>query len=171
METDKVNRMLTLAANAGVLFGLILVAFQINQNTELTRVHITNDYYLADMELELAMMGDDPAGSWIKAVYAPDYLTEKDMAILDRYFNYGLVQVQRLQKMNELGFADHEWEERIDYLGWQFGNEVGRRWWAYSKEGFPDDFIQTVDEILARNDHTGNRVLLDAMRPKPKSEQ
>ena len=171
METDKVNRMLTLAANAGVLFGLILVAFQINQNTELTRGQITNDYYLADMELELAMMGDDPAGSWIKAVYAPDDLTEKDMAIVDRYFNYGLVQVQRLQKMHELGFADDDWEERIGYLGWQFGNEVGRRWWAYSKEGFPDDFIQTVDEILARNDHTGNRALLDAMRPKPKSEQ
>ena len=128
METDKVNRMLTLAANAGVLFGLILVAFQINQNTELTRVQITNDYYLADMELELAMMGDDPAGSWIKAVYAPDDLTEKDMAIVDRYFNYGLVQVQRLQKMHELGFADDDWEERIGYLGWQFGNEVGRRW-------------------------------------------
>ena len=171
METDKVNRILTLAANAGVLFGLILVAFQINQNTELTRVQITNDYYLADMELELAMMGEDPTGSWIKAVYTPDDLTEKDMAILDRYFNYGLVQVLRLQKMHELGFADDDWEERIGYLGWHFGNEVGRRWWEYSKGGYPDDFIQTVDEILARNDHTGNRALLDAMRPKPKSEQ
>ena len=50
MDTDKVNRGLTLAANVGVLGGLILVAFQIHQNTEITKAQIANDYYLADMQ-------------------------------------------------------------------------------------------------------------------------
>ncbi len=43
MDTDKVNRGLTLAANVGVLGGLILVAFQINQNTQIAKAQITND--------------------------------------------------------------------------------------------------------------------------------
>ena len=80
-------------------------------------------------------------------------------------------QIQRLQKMHELGLADEDWENRIGYLGWHLGNEVGRRWWAYSKEGYSDDFVQTVDEVLAISDHKGNRDLLDAMMPEAIAEQ
>ena len=166
MITKKVNDWLTFSANLGVITGLILVAVQINQNTQITKAQIANDYYLADMTLELAMMGDNPAKSWIKAVYTPNELNQEDTAIIDRYFNYGLVQIQRLQKMHELGLAPDDWEERIGYLKWHFGNEVGRRWWAYSKEGFPENFIQEVDENLARGDFQDNRMLLDALMPE-----
>ncbi len=171
MDTDKVNRGLTLAANVGVLGGLILVAFQINQNTQIAKAQITNDYYLADMELELAMMGDNPAISWTKAVYTPNDLTKEDAAVIDRYFNYGLVQIQRLQKMHELGLAGDDWENRIDYLSWHLGNELGRRWWAHMKIDFPDEFVQMVDEVLATRDHSNNRDLLDAMMPEANTEQ
>jgi hypothetical protein len=80
------------------------------------------------MNLELAMMGDDPAISWTKAVYAPDELNHIDAAILDRYFNFGMIQIDRLRKMHEMGMADDDWEARIGYLNWHLGNEVGRRW-------------------------------------------
>jgi hypothetical protein len=86
MDTNKVNRWLTLSANVGIIAGLILVAIQINQNTQITKAQIANDYYLADMDLELAMMGDDPARSWTKAVYTPDELNNEDAAVIDRYF-------------------------------------------------------------------------------------
>ncbi len=163
MDTDKVNRRLTLAANVGVLGGLVLVAFQINQYTQITKAQMTNDYFLADMQLELAMMGDDPASSWTKAVYTPNDLTNEDAAVVDRYFNYGMVQVQRLQKMYDLGLVDEDWKDRIGYLGWHLGNEVGRRWWAFSKETLPDDLVQTVDEILASSEDRYNQDLLDAL--------
>ena len=170
MLTDKVNRWLTLSANVGVIAGLIMVAVQIDQNTRIMKAQIVNDYYLADMNLELAMMGDDPAISWTKAVYAPNELNHVDAAILDRYFNYGLVQIGRLRKMHELGMADDDWEDRINYLGWHLGNEVGRRWWANYKDGSSDEFIQMVDEALARGDHKGNRQLLDSIMPAATDE-
>ena len=161
MLTDKVNRWLTLSANTGVIAGLILVAVQINQNTQITKAQIVNDYYLADMNLELAMMGDEPAVSWTKAVYTPNELNHVDAAVLDRYFNYGMVQINRLQKMHEMGLADDDWEDRIYYLSWHLGNEVGRRWWENYKEGRSDDFVHKVDEILASRGHKGNQDLLD----------
>ena len=40
LDTDRLNRWLTLGANFGVLCGLILLVFEINQNSELTRVQI-----------------------------------------------------------------------------------------------------------------------------------
>lgn len=160
---DKLNRWLTLAANLGVLAGLILVSLQIRQNTEITRAQIENDYFLADMQLELSMMGENPAASWIKAVYTPDEMTREDPAVVDRYLNYGLVQVQRLQRMNELGLASDEWVDRVAYLRWHLGNEIGRRWWEYSKRDFSPTFVAMVDESLAAGELDDNEELLDAL--------
>jgi len=171
MSSDNTNHWLTLAANIGVIAGLVLVAVQINQNTQITKAQIANDYYLADMNLELAMMGDDPAISWTKAVYTPNEMNTKDAAILDRYFNYGLVQIQRLEEMYELGLAHEDWQDRINYLSWHLGNEVGRRWWAHVKDGYPEDFRQRVDEILARRDHRSNQDKLNALMPHSVAEQ
>lgn len=165
MHPEKISRWLTFGANVGVIAGLVLVAIQINQNTQFTKVQIANEYFLADMELELAMMGEDPAGSWGKAVYEPDNLTIKDAVILDRYFNYGLVQIHRLQEMDRMGMAPEGWERRVDYLQWHLGNEVGRRWWEQVKDGYSDDFRTKVDQILAGDGYESNREMIDAMMP------
>lgn len=169
MNMTKFNPWLNFAASIGVIAGLVLVAVQINQNTEITRAQIANDYFLADMNLELAMMGDDPGASWIKAVYTPDDINHLDAAILDRYFNYGMVQILRLQEMHELGLAPDDWQERFDYLSWHLGNEVGRRWWAFTKEGWPEDVVQQIDGVLEGWDYSVNQELLDAMMPAASS--
>lgn len=165
MNTGKVSQWLTLAANVGVIAGLVLVAVQINQNTQITKAQIANDYFLADMALELAMMGENPALPWSKAVYRPDELTTEDAVILDRYFNYGLVQIHRLQEMDKMGMAHEGWEERVDYLRWHLGNPVGRRWWEEVRDGYPEEFRSRVDGILRDGNDASNREMLDALMP------
>lgn len=165
MDVSRINPWLNFGANIGVIAGLVLVAVEINQNTEITKAQIANDYFLADMDLELAMMGDDPAGSWVKAVYSPEEINQYDAVVLDRYFNYGLVQIRRLQEMHDLGLAPDDWQERFDYLSWQFGNEIGHRWWNYYKEGLPEDMVERVDNNLERTRHSENQNLLDAILP------
>ena len=169
MDPNALNQWLSFAANIGVVVGLILVAIQIKQNTRITRAQITNDYYLADMELELAMMGENPAIPWTKSVYTPDELTKEDAVVLDRYFNYGLIQIRRLRRMQEMGLADDDWKKRMSYLGWHLGNEVGRRWWEYGKNSFPNDFVKTVDDILLGREFRANRDLLDSILPDKSS--
>jgi len=165
MDMTRINPWLNFAANVGVIAGLVLVAVQINQNTEITKAQIANDYFLADMDLELAMMGDDPANSFVKAVYSPDQVTEYDAVILDRYFNYGVVQILRLQEMHDLGLAPDDWEKRVNYLSWHLGNEIGRRWWSYSKDGWLEDQVERIDTILERTNYSANQNLLDSMLP------
>ena len=165
MNMTKINPWLSFAANVGVIAGLILVAVQINQNTEITKAQIANDYYLADMNLELAMMGEDPATSWVKAVHTPDNINDLDAVILDRYFNYGVVQILRLREMHELGLAPDDWQERVNYLSWHLGNDVGRRWWAFVKGDWPEDVVQQIDDVLSGTDYSNNQNLLNAMMP------
>lgn len=171
MNWDKVNRWSTVLSNVALVGGLLLVAVQIRQNTAITRAQLVNDYFLADMELELAMMGEDPAASFTKAVFDPGTLNEYDAAVLDRYFNYGLVQVSRLRQMDELGLADEGWEERIRYLRWHLGNEAGRRWWGQIRaDGSGDEFVAAIDSILLNSDWNDNRDLIEAI-VTPDSEQ
>ena len=167
MDLGQLNSWLGIVANLGVVVGLVLVALQIRQNTRITKAQVANDWFLADMQLELAMMGENPASAWAKAVVAPDDLDDREAAVLDRYFNFGLVQIQRLQKMHELGVADAQWMERASYLSWHLGNEVGRRWWSHFRGGFPDEFAAMVDHILEEADEGKNAAALRALLGEP----
>ena len=67
--------------------------------------------------------------------------------------------------MNDLGMADDQWTDRISYLTWHLGNEVGRRWWdgIRGTGTFPEDLVAAVDGILLAADHRDNQNLLDAL--------
>jgi hypothetical protein len=94
----------------------------------------------------------------------PEALTEYDAAILDRYFNYGVVQVRRLRQMDELGLAGEGWQDRIGYLRWHLGNEAGRRWWARTRgDEMGDEVIAAIDSILLDSDWNDNRELIESI--------
>lgn len=172
MRRFDISQTISVLANFGVLAGLLLVAIQISQSTEIAKAQLGNDYFLADMQLELAMMGESPVSSWIKAVYTPDELSRQDAAILDRYFNFGLIQAKRLRTMQKLGLAeDRLLQDQVDYLAWHLGNEAGRRWWAQYRSDDPDrDLVRMVDQALAATDYTQNRKYLDALMPATKAD-
>jgi len=172
MRKFDISQTISLLANFGVLAGLLLVAIQISQSTDIAKAQLENDYYLADMQLELAMMGESPVTSWVKAVYTPDEITQQDAAILDRYFNYGLIQAKRLSKMQQLGLAEDKLlQDQVDYLAWHLGNETGRRWWAqYRADDADEEIVRMVDQALAAADFSQNRKYLDALMPTSKAD-
>ena len=164
MITDKLNRWFTMLVNLSVLAGIVLVAIQIQQNTDITKAQMANEYYLLDAQLELTMMGESPALSLEKAIYFPDELNQEDGVILDRYFNFGILQLQRIRKMIELGVADEElYQERAGYLIWHLGNEAGRRWWNQYALGEPNELSRDIEAVLADSNFQINKEVLDAL--------
>ncbi|MFL2583808.1 MAG: hypothetical protein ACJ0Q9_05435 [Gammaproteobacteria bacterium] len=164
MITDKLNRWFTMLVNLSVLAGIVLVAIQIQQNTDITKAQMANEYYLLDAQLELTMMGESPALSLEKAIYFPDELNQEDAVILDRYFNFGILQLQRIRKMIELGVADEElYQERARYLIWHLGNEAGRRWWNQYALGEPNELSRDIETVLADSNFQINKEVLDAL--------
>ncbi len=59
MSTTKINSWLSLGANMGVVIGLILVADQINQEAELTKIQLFSEATSSRKEFNQAMMGTD----------------------------------------------------------------------------------------------------------------
>jgi hypothetical protein len=157
--------------NLSVLAGIVLVAIQIQQNTDITKAQMANEYYLLDAQLELTMMGESPAQSLEKAIYFPDELNQEDAVILDRYFNFGILQLQRIRKMIELGVADEElYQERVGYLRWHLGNEAGRRWSTQYVLGEPNELYRDIETVLSGSDFQINKQVLDAMLTNPEPE-
>lgn len=148
---------------AAVIISLIYVARQISQNNNIAKAQIINDFYLADMQLELSMMGEEPIKPWVKAVLSPDDLTPEEVAILDRYFNYAFIQLARLQKMSELGLATEEWADSVNTARWQLGNDIGKRWWANSKDDYSEEFQAMVDEALVPTDPNPNMRMINSL--------
>ena len=163
MDSGKVSNWLQIGANVGILLGLLLVAIQIRQGTDIAKAQIENDFYLADLQLELAMMGEQPQKSWIKAVYAPEEMTKEDAAVVDRYINFNFIQLRRLERMRQLGLATDV--ARFDIMEWHLGNEVGRRWWKFAKkQDWWPEFHDRIDEIVERAEFKNqNRDLLNAL--------
>jgi hypothetical protein len=158
--------------NLSVLAGIVLVAVQIQQNTDITKAQMANEYYLLDAQLELTMMGESPAQSLEKAIYFPDELNQEDAVILDRYFNFGILQLQRIRKMIELGVADEElYQERVGYLKWHLGNEAGRRWSTQYVLGEPNELYRDIETVLSGSDFQINKQVLDAMLTNPEPER
>jgi hypothetical protein len=171
MIMDKFSRWFTIFVNLSVLAGIVLVAIQIQQNTDLRKAQMANEYYLLDAQLELTVMGDSPARSLEKAIYSPDELNQEDAVILDRYFNFGVAQLRRIRKMIELGVADEElYQEKIRYLRWHLGNEAGRRWWGQNTPEEPSKFYRDVETVLSGSDFQNNKRYLDRMLTNPGPE-
>ena len=55
-----------LIGHAGVLIGLVLVALQLRQNTELLRLQMLNEESYRFTAIELALVGEDGAQVWQK---------------------------------------------------------------------------------------------------------
>ena len=85
MDSNTVNKWLTLGANVGILIGLALVIFEIRQNTDLLRLQFINDDLLISAQSESPMFGENPAEVMMKVIYTPEELTYADFRTVDAY--------------------------------------------------------------------------------------
>jgi len=58
MNVDRLNRLLGLFANFGVLAGIIFLAFELNQNTVATRLEAASNFNASFSEIELLIAGN-----------------------------------------------------------------------------------------------------------------
>jgi hypothetical protein len=79
MNVDRLNQWLTLGANFGVVFGLVLVAFQFQQNTDAIRLQARIGASASIQNAELSIAGDTLAEAWTKSILTPSELTPSEI--------------------------------------------------------------------------------------------
>jgi hypothetical protein len=144
MVTTRLNSWLGFVANMGVVFGLVLVAYQINQEAELTKIQLFSEATSSRKEFNQAMMGNDPMEVVAKSVERPHELTLAELQIMDMYFISALNELRRLEQLREAGLAvDAEVE---GFHVFYFGSNFAQAW--FKQYGGANEFESTRESIL-----------------------
>lgn len=143
MATTKLNSWLSFAANMGVVLGLVLVAYQINQEAELTKIQLFSEATSSRKEFSQAMMGSDPMEVVAKSVERPHELSLAELQIMDMYFISALNELRRLEQLREAGLAvDAEVE---GFHVFYFGSNFAQAW--FEEYGGENEFETTRERI------------------------
>ena len=105
MNLERTSHWITIAGNAGLLIRVALVVFQIDQNSGLVREQLDQSRWTDNMNLHLAMMGENPAAAVATAIENPSALSLEDSRVLDAYLTYWAMSKARDILMYERGMT------------------------------------------------------------------
>jgi len=151
VELERLNRWLSLAANLGLLAGLILVAYEINQNSQLARAQLVNEGNLATNELWAHLMGENPVESIAKSIEEPTSMSYGEFMAVDAALYTSLnLSYRNYQLAQEGVFEETDWKQSVEaYAAWFLANPFGRAWWdVEAREFFAPEFSAYVDAQL-----------------------
>ncbi len=151
MNLAKPKSWLSIVANVGLLAGIGLVAYEINQNSKLARMALVNEGNVASNQFWANLMGETPADVIAKAAECPEAMTYSDFIAMDAYLFTGMYILYRNFLLAQEGiFTEQDWQEAVEgYSAWYLGNPFGQAWW--DEEGqyfFADEFVNYVDQQL-----------------------
>ena len=145
-------QLLQVAANVGILAGLVLVGFQMKQNSDLLRTQIIYLESERQLQIENTMMGEDPASVWAKSFTDLQELDLREQRVLEAYYFAQTEQWRATYRLAEQGLLDDEWKYRVDIdAHYLLNNPYGRAYWGNTKNSMPEELAQYVDTILDDN--------------------
>lgn len=152
MLSENASRWLSLAANLAILVGLVLVAIELNQNTQLARTALIAEGSALENQIWIQLAGEIPGEIIAKSVECPQRLTYADFLAVDGFLYTTFNDVYREYELKREGlFSDEEWRAEVKaYTHWFLGNDFGRAWWQeIGRYFFETEFSAYVDEQLA----------------------
>ena len=151
MNSAKFSSWLTIVANVGLLAGMALVVYQIDQNSQLARMALVNEGNVASNQFWADLMGENPTDVIAMAVECPEAMTYSDFLAMDAFLFTGMNILYRNYVLAQEGiFTKEDWQKSVEALAsWYLANSFGRVWWDEEAQYFfADDFVDHVDMQL-----------------------
>jgi hypothetical protein len=151
MNADKLNSWLTLGANVGVVIGLALLVYEINQNTEM-------------MQAQINQNRTDTSMSEQQAVYNSDYVPALDVKIKngEQLSDEELIRYDHIFRAFNRNMDNQLWQYDHGFLGENIpysirravrlviaGNKLGIAAWDETKQTFTSEYVAFVDNAIA----------------------
>jgi hypothetical protein len=128
MNSSRVGNWLQIIGNLGLVIGLVLVAVQIKQNNDLAKAQLLSDGWLAAMQRETALFGENPAASIARASVEPDQLTDEDLVVLDAVMLSSWVLGTRVTTLDAAGYGFFAVEDFARVAAERLDNPYGQAW-------------------------------------------
>lgn len=136
-----------------VVAGLLLVAYQINQATDIASAQARADYSAGWRAVDGTRQSENFAQVLAKSIYTPNELTPSEILELDAYYIGVMDQIESAKANWEAGIRTSHWQISLDNIALlYFGNEFSHAWWGFTREAYlaRDDgqFVATLDAAI-----------------------
>ena len=151
MNAQKVNAWLSLAANVGVVIGLVLLIIEIRQNTEMMRAQINQSRTDTALFQQYSMSDTDYMAPIIAKTKRGEELSDEELIRYDA----------RMRAFNR-NQDNNLWQYNQGYLGENIpasikgavravigSTEIGISTWDRQKYSYTDEYVTFVDEAIA----------------------
>lgn len=154
MNMDRLSSWLQIAANVGILGGLVLVGLQLKQNSEVLQAQMLSAESQSVIDQEMQIIGEQGAAAWVSAMTDPTNVSLEHHRIMEAIYWSAVETWRHIEELETLGLADVDPRDRVsDEAGWYFGNAYGRAWWKTRRDStvLSDDLKRVIDDAILSN--------------------
>ncbi len=149
MDMDATNRWLTLLANVGVIVGLVFLALQIRQSTEVARSSVDMEVTTigADFHLRVA---ENPALARVVMIgrVDPSALSDEEKVQYEYHATAVFLLMEGAYKQYQRGFLPESgWKPYEDLITYFLANEIILDWWVNGSTVFSPEFEAVVEQV------------------------
>jgi hypothetical protein len=150
MKFAQMNNWLTLIANIGVILGLILVAYEVRQNSELMRVQINQARADSAMVNNEQSFNSDFIPPILVKVRRGDDLSAEERIRFTDYFRAMNRNQDNVLGQYDAGMLGENTPRSIVNFACQFigTSKASQTAWEYTKGGYTDRYIEFIERTL-----------------------
>ena len=150
MKSELINRWLTLGANFGVLIGILLLVFELNQSRELVRSEIRNDLSVGVVDLLTQTARDEGLAELIVRGNSNEDLSAAELLRYSSYWKAVFRYAANVYYQYENGmYEDSEYLPQREAWRVFFETPAIAKIWCGYRETFADDVMMELDSLLA----------------------
>lgn len=142
--------MVSVTANVAVLLGLVLVAYELRQNTQQLKVQLEWQVNQKIFENNRDLLGDSLPSVLAKSVTDPDNLDFEEFFVASSYILNLLNVWEDKYFMYKEGLIDQsDWQRPVDEeIGFTLGNAYAQAFWHSVKGVFEPELADYIDSRL-----------------------
>ena len=177
-KTERLNRWLTLAANIGVVLGLIILIFEVRQNASLTRTEMQIERNSMLIEIEFSISSPETARAWVKSIRTPEEMSDVEIIIVEAHLVASMLQWDLMFHMQSGGLVSAEEAKQhiLNTAQYYFGSTFAKNWWHRQIGGWDGTpmmevagpIVEALDEDFLANGLDASRI---KKTPEPLQEQ
>ncbi len=156
MNTERLNTWLSFTANIGVIFGLIFLAFEINQNSDLMRIQIGQSRADAAMVSNESSFNSDYLPQIHVKISAGEELSAEETVRYRNWFRASNRNQDNVLQQYYAGMLSSNSLRSVrDFVeGVVASSKHAREAWEIQKISYSDEYVVLVEEIIGA---TGNQ--------------
>ena len=164
MDARKLNRWLGVATNIGVIIGLVFLAIEIHQNSEMLKLTSSRESTAALQNVTIQQMQPEIAEIIGKA-YDNKQLSLSETITLEGFLMSYLFVLQEDFIDYQAGlFPEEKWQTHVPIIRFMFLPDPARLWWLTFREMYVEDFrtlvtteIEKLPDPIGYSDYFGRK--------------